>query len=577
MQPSANPHSPAKRRLEGTRSHFAERLLVWEGKPFSLNDYPMFREIYDASPQKMLLKTCRQVGKSMTLSSFAIGECVAVPHFKSFFIAPTKEQTQTFSVSRVGKFIIFSPLVRDIFVDAGTTNRVLARYFAHGSQIEFSYAADDADRCRGKSCDRLMFDEVQDMLLDVIQPVIKECLSASKKGSFLTYCGTPKTMENGIEAIWQGSTQTEWAIKCGSCGKYSILISETQCGKRGPICTKCQAYLNPREGVWVDMNRLPPDEDGRIFQVKGFHIARPMMPQFVPAAWPEGPLRDEALNKWKSDVLDNLDGPQAYSLSTFRNEVLGVSDSQGRRLVTKETLRAACDGPFLSRTPTRDNLVGVTKIAAGIDWSGGGTATSSADGSVAIKSRTVLTIIGKCGLGRTRLLYYKIFPGSSPVAEFEEIFETISYYDRVTQFRMFIGGDAGEGNMSMDMIRTAIQNPQRVVKFRYSGTAGAYLTWKKNGQFVSVNRTVSIDSLMTSFIRKEFQFPREPESIMDVPFKDILAEYEEVIGQNGATRKQWKHAPNQPDDFLHALNFGRMALQIGNNEVNLTSSVRDDD
>jgi len=134
---------------------------MWEGKPFSLNDYPMFRAVYDDSPQKMLLKTCRQVGKSMTLSTFALGECVAIPHFKTFFIAPTKEQTQTFSVSRVGKFILFSPLVRDIFVDEGTTNRVLARYFSHGSQIEFSYASDDADRCRGRSCDRLMLDEVQ--------------------------------------------------------------------------------------------------------------------------------------------------------------------------------------------------------------------------------------------------------------------------------------------------------------------------------------------------------------------------------------------------------------------------------
>lgn len=577
MQSYNTPYSRQKRRIEGTRSHFAENLLMWEGNPFSLNDYPMFRAIYDDSPQKMLLKTCRQVGKSMTLSTFAIGECVAIPHFKTFFIAPTKEQTQTFSVSRVGKFILFSPLIRDIFVDEGTTNRVLARYFAHGSQIEFSYASDDADRCRGRSCDRLMLDEVQDMLLEAVRPVIKECLAMSKKGGYLTLCGTPKTMENGIEQLFQESTQTEWAIKCDGCGKYSILLSETQCGKRGPVCTKCQSYLNPRNGVWVDMNPMPPDEDGRVNQTKGYHISRPMMPQFVPAAWPIGPLRDAALDKWKTDVLYNLEGPEAYPISVFRNEVLGISDSQGRRLVTKEMLQVACDGPLISRTPTRDNLTGVTKLAAGIDWSGGGTATKSGpEGSIAIKSRTVLSIIGKLGLGRTRLLYYKIFPGTSPLQEFEEIFTTLMFYDKVTQYRMFIGGDAGEGNMSMDMLRNKIQNPQRVLKFRYSGTAAAYLAWNNKGKFVTVNRTVSIDSIMTSFIRKEFQFPREPETVMEQPFKDILAEYEEVIGQTGATRKVWRHAPNQPDDFLHSLNFARMALQIGNQEVNLTSAADDD-
>lgn len=399
----------------------------------------------------------------------------------------------------------------------------------------------------------------------------------SQRGGYLTLCGTPKTMENGIELLWQDSTQTEWAVKCDGCGKYSILMSETQCGKRGPICTKCQGYLNPRNGTWIDMNPRPADEDGRINQTKGYHISRLMMPQFVPAAWPIGAQRDAALDKWKTDVLYNLEGPEAYPISTFRNEVLGISDSQGRRLVTKETLQAACDGPLLSRKPTRDNMVGVTKVAAGIDWSGGGTATKSgAEGAISIKSRTVLTIIGKLGLGRTRLLYHKIFPGTSPLQEFEEIFATLQMYDKVTQYRMWVGGDAGEGNMSMDMLRNAIQNPQRVLKFRYSGTAAAYLAWNDKGKFVTVNRTVSIDSLMTSFIRKEFQFPREPDTVMDVPFKDILAEYEEVIGQTGSTRKVWRHAPNQPDDYLHSLNFARMALQIGNQEVNLTSARADD-
>jgi hypothetical protein len=49
-----------------------------------------------------------------------------------------------------------------------------------------------------------------------------------------------------------------------------------------------------------------------------------------------------------------------------------------------------------------------------------------------------------------------------------------------------------------------------------------------------------------------------------------------VIGQSGATRKVWRHAPSQPDDFLHAMNFARMAMQIANNEINLTSSIDDD-
>jgi hypothetical protein len=564
-------------RLVRTRSQIAEATLEWEGFPFRLIDYPMFRGIYDGSPKKMVLKTCRQVGKSMTLSTFSIAESIAIDFFKTFFIAPTREQTTTFSTSRVEKFLTFSPHIRDNYVTPGTTNRVLARHFANGSQIEFSYASDDASRCRGKTCDRIMFDEVQDMLLDIVRPVVQECLRNSKH-AYQTFCGTPKTFENGIEHLWASSTQTEWAIKCPGCGKHSILLSETQCGKQGPICTSCKAYLNPRNGIWVDMNRQPPDEDGHVQQMKGFHISRLMMPQNVPAAWPIGPQRDAALVKWK-EVMETLSGPDAYPISVFRNEVLGVSDSQGRRLVTREHLEAAADGPIMSPRPIEENMLGVTRLAAGIDWSGGGEASIGSDGAVSIKSRTVLTILGKMGVGRTRLLYYRIFPGTSPVEEVNEILEVLMAYDRKAQGLMYIGADAGEGNMGTDMIRHRMSNPTRIVKFRYSGTMAGYAAWNKKGNFYSLNRTQSIDSVMTAFLRKEFQFAKKPERVMDPFYRDILAVYEEITsGQAGVARKVWRHAPNKPDDCLHSLNFGRIALQIANGEqLKLTADAGDGD
>jgi hypothetical protein len=35
----------------------------------------------------------------------------------------------------------------------------------------------------------------------------------------------------------------------------------------------------------------------------------------------------------------------------------------------------------------------------------------------------------------------------------------------------------------------------------------------------------------------------------------------------------WRHAPVDPDDFLHALVFARLAIQIAINEVNLGSAA----
>lgn len=532
-----------------TRSEFAEAAIHVDGRPINFDNYPMFRAIYDGPFQNMLLMTCRQVGKSTTIGSFEISESALTPHFKNLFVAPSKEQTHRFSTLKVGKMINYSPIIKKLFVTSNTNNRVFSREFSNGAEINFSYADDDADRCRGLSCDRLCLDEIQDMILDVVGPVIKECLSESPY-KYQIYCGTPKTNENGIESYWRSSTQTEWVMKCTSCGRHSAIRSEKQFGKFGPVCTKCQAYLNPRLGFWYDMNK-EPDID-----IKGFHISRAIMPKVVPICWPEGPLRDKAVLEWKN-VLNKLDGAQAYPLSKFRNEVIGVSDSQGRRLVTIEDLKALQTGPMIQMKPSAINMSNVVKLAAGVDWSGGGTK---------LKSRTILTVIGRA-LGINRLMYYKIFPGTNPVDEVNEIYSILQMYN--LNDALYIGCDAGEGNLGTDLLRKKFSsNPKKVIKFRYSGALKAYIKWDEEANGYLINRTACIDSLMTNLKSQLFQFPKEYD--MSVPFNDILNEYEEVTKEG---RKYWSHSPDKPDDFLHSLNFAKIALQIAIGELDLTASA----
>jgi hypothetical protein len=909
--------------LKRTRSELARALLRIDGKPVNLDDYPMFLAIYDGGYKRTLLKTSRQVGKSTTLSNFSVAESIAEPHFKTFFISPSQEQTHKFSTERVGKTIMYSPLVKKHFIGDSNSNRVMVRSFKRGSTIYFSYAEDDADRCRGVTADRLCFaastqvltrkgwvevsdlsyadeiadvndagqlewnrptalifrnhtgemvrfkhrgidlrvtadhvmranfrhkggaayktpdryefvpasdlartsgmgfkftcaaewpnkaipefitlpgvdgtygrnrdelrvpqqafaelmgwyiseghlqwkytpqgkryprmiitqnegryateiqncllrcglsfsvnrrhtvsavnrvksirctftvnapqvgafaaplghardkyipacffehtdllrellrslylgdacyhsgdpwdrgvlrtrsrrladdvtrawlalgrpaathtlmvppragappepmydvaahkqnyyvfwrsefvtkkrvtaepvvdepvycftvknhrpvvrggfgqkplitsqclDEVQDINLEAVIPVVKETI-ANSEYAYEMYCGTPKTMENGIELMWKASTKSEWAMKCEGCGRYSVIVSEKQLGKHGPICTKCGKALNPRFGVWIDTNRDPG------VRTKGFHISRAIMPKSVPICWSEGPLRDKAQEKW-DEVLDKLEGPGAYPLSMFRNEVLGVSDSEGVRLLTKEDLEVMCDGPDISPVPTHQNMADVMKIAAGFDWSGGGTE---------VKSRTVLTVQGQLTSGRVRLLYFKIFPGTSPLEELNEITQVVKNYDG--KFAMFMGGDAGEGNMNMDSLRNRFQKPQRILKIRYVGTQNTYVKWNSVGGFYTLHRTPAIDSIMTNLKMGKYQFPAN-KKVMEVAFNDILNEHVEVTTQG---RKRWDHASNKPDDFLHALVFGRLALQVSTGELNLGSAL----
>lgn len=539
MQSSAATQTP----IPAKRSELAEAFIKIDGKPFSLQNYPMFKEIYDGGHDSILLMTCRQVGKSTTIATFNIAESIGIEHFRTYFISPTREQTQKFSTLRVGKMIQYSDELRTAYVDERLENRVNLRMFRNGSELAFNYAMDDADRCRGYSCDRICLDEIQDMILSSVEPVVRECMSASEY-KYSLKGGTPKSMENDIQVYWEASTQTEWATKCTGCGKYTLMRSEKVIGKLGPICLHCGKYINPRNGCWVDM------KPGAA--LKGFHIARPMMPVGVPVSWNEGTKGHErALKEW-ADILDKFEGPKPYSLSMFRNEVMGVSDSQGRRLVTRELLESMCTGPQIEMRPTPQQLQGIVAIGVGIDWSGGGTE---------MLSRTVMTVVGLTTKKTIRLLYFKIFPGTNPVEEMAEIASIIGMNPNI---RMIVC-DAGEGNMNTEMLRRRVGR-DKVSKARY-GSPKWHCKWDAEGGFLSVNRTWSIDSLMSALQRKEFEFPTNIQQ-MTPAFDDVLAEYEEVTKLG---YKVWRHAPTQPDDFLHALNFARIAVQMVTGDLDLTS------
>jgi len=160
------------------RSTIAQGLFYVDGKPLSLEDYPMFEAVYDGNYPRMLLKTGRQITKSTTLAAFMIAEGIATASFKSFYVSPSQEQTRKFSHTRVAKILAYSPDLRRGFVGPESIDNVLLRMLTNGSEMAFTYALDDPDRARGYSADRCLFDEVQDILYESVIPVIEECFDA---------------------------------------------------------------------------------------------------------------------------------------------------------------------------------------------------------------------------------------------------------------------------------------------------------------------------------------------------------------------------------------------------------------
>lgn len=499
------------------RSDFAQRLLCLDGNPFSLRDYPFFPAIYDGLYQGLLLKCGRQVAKSTTLCNFTISESIGIPHFKTLFVAPSQEQTQRFSNTRLAKVVHYSPLVRRHFISKEFSDRTMLRMFKNGSEVALSYACDNPDRARGVSADRLLYDEVQDILYESVIPVINECMGNSEYG-YETYAGTPKTMENTIEYLWSISSKTEWIMCCEGCNSWSFIESAQAIGKTGPICIKCGHDLNPRAGQWYDFN---PGSS-----LKGFHISQPMLPRNM-----------EKPERWQR-ILDKLD---RYSDTKFKNEVLGISDSLGARIIGKDELENLCLDYDVYRTPPAGSLQKLKGVVAGIDWSGGGTEGVS---------RTVLWIWGITPEDRLRTLYHRIYPVTSPVSIVDDVVEVLQAYG----VKLVIG-DRGEGHLANDLIRKHL-GKHRVHQVHY-GNQASPLSWNEKGEFYTADRTTLMDNYFMVLKRAGVEYPRL--TYMQEAIADILNIYEEVTTQG---KKVWRHAPTMPDDAFHAQLFGWLAAKI---------------
>jgi hypothetical protein len=524
--------------LSGSRADIAESFFHVEGQPFSLEHWPMFYAIYDGNYSKILLKCARQLGKSTSIACFMLAECMGIPHFKAYYLSPSKEQTLKFSHTRVAKILAYSPLLRKGFAGPESIDNVLLRTLNNGSEMAFTYGSDDADRARGYSADRALFDEIQDIQYESVVPVVEEAMSASKYGPFSIYAGTPKTSENGIEFLWQLSTQSEWCMKCSGCGNYTFVDNIRPLGLEGPVCLKCSKNLNPREGRWIDMK---PDA-----KIKGFHISQAIMPRNVAAAWPTSdPRHAKALIHWS----EFLDKQTVYGETKFFNECLGVSTSTGVKLLTKEILEELCDERVkLSRLPENDSMLGISKVTAGVDWSGGGGEIKGSEGMY--KSRTVLHVGGQQADGRFRTLYYRIFPNGHMLQTVEEIAHICDAWNV-----SMIVGDAGEGQLANAELKTRL-GVHRVVAVRYMNKSKP-MDWSPESASYHCDRSSLIDNWARAVLLKQFLFG--PVVAMKPAINDILSVYEETTV---AGKKVWRHPPNVPDDFLHAHLFSWLAWRM---------------
>ena len=516
------------------RSDLAQKLIYLDGKPFSLEGYEPHYSFYNSSSDKIILMCGRQVAKSTTLSNFMIAQGVAVPQYKSLFIAPSKEQSSKFSNTRVMKSMQYSPIIKKYFIDAKRTNSVMTRMLTNGSEMYFSYCVDDPDRVRGISADSVYYDEVQSMMLREIVPVINECMGASpyKKN---VYCGTPLSAENDIEMMWQGSCQFEWTVFCPSCKKWNVLGLKNL-GDHGIICSNpdCRRPLDVRTGQWFSMNKAGTYDGYRIPQI-AMHYNVGTKKAY-----------DQLLVKRKD-----------YSFSKFKNEVMGLSDEQGARLISLDNLSTLCNQDlFMSEAgPTPEAEKGTTIYVAGLDHSGYGHDQEN--------SRTALAIYGLSANNTMhKVVFGKIYQTGHPLQDVKDIAQICNNF-RVAM----LVADEGGGALANAELRELL-GAHRVVGCRYGASHGG-IKWAANSPTPSyaVDKTMLIDQFMQMVLHKQIQFPAL--QVMDKPFaffSDLLSEFEETAPSG---RRLWKNSKARPDDWLHACSYAWLAAKVVTGQVQM--------
>jgi hypothetical protein len=356
----------------------------------------------------------------------------------------------------------------------------------------------------------------QDLNIDIV-PIINQSMSRSliKKTVF---SGTPKRTKGTLAEIWYRSTMYEWFSKCEHCSKWNFL-DQKNIGLHGVICRYCGEHLDTTNGQWASTG----DPNSR---TKGFRVNLLM---FASAPWVD----------WQVDVIDYR--KTCSSDAIFYNEVLGLEYDDGVQPITITDLRRCCTGGPMLEDPTSVDLSS-TQTTIGLDY---GPVNSN-------KSKTVVSVIQRRG-EKTKVMYLKRYKGHE--ADYSYIHDDIPRL--YTKWRAaVIGADAGLGDGPNSEIRGRIGQPERLIAFRHSGSQRARAKWNQKSNEYTLNRNMVMTNLFRKIKNQQMEFPRweDFEPFAD-DFLNIIIEYDDHAGT-------YKYVNTGPDDGLHSILFGELALQL---------------
>lgn len=511
---------------------------------FSFGKRRYLKEIYDTGDNRVLLKAGRQVEKSTLLGNVCLSYTAMVMAFKVLYVTATAQQATVFSVDRIREPMELSPVVSSLTTTKLAQN-VFFKQLLNRSQIRIRYAFLSADRVRGISADKILIDEIQDILAHNI-PVIEQCASHSP-WKIYRYSGTPKSMDNTIQIYWdQYSTQNEWAVPCDRhTPRHWNILGEKNIGRHGLICAKCGKPIHPNnpDALWVSMQpRTPNNEDRVTFQ--GFRVPQLMVPWIVDS--------EEA---WDDQIIF---AHKRYDRAKFHNEVLGLSYDSGARPLTRAQVQACCQEDIRMAEVVENAKKCNGGVYAGIDWGIGEN-----------ESYTVISLGGYLGK-EFQIFYSHRFTGQDiePPVQLEKIAKMF-----VATGVRIAGTDYGVGFDRNDWLARNF-GPHRIRKIQYVGKLKRKVKWEPEmGRFV-VHRTEIMSDIFNAIKRKQIFLPKF-EEYMDPHVEDLLnifSEYNEMMRMI-----QYKLSPGKSDDTFHSIVYCFLAAYLEHPRPDILIPVRSKD
>jgi Phage terminase large subunit (GpA) len=489
------------------RFAFNSEFVYLRNKPISFDGRPYLRAVYESEAPRLVIRASRQVEKSTFLVNSILYLACASPGIHIVCVFPRQEQAHVFAHSRLQATIDGSPVIRRLLRGSkGLKLQVNNMQFANGSRVHIRAAYHTADAVRGLDADVLIIDEFQDVAAGAL-PVMEETLSHSPRPK-LILTGTPKSVDNHLEAMYAASTACEWRVPCPDCGS-GVLLDASSIGPTALVCSQCGEPIDPRQGAWVPHN-----------------------PQ---STWGDGFWINHLMVPW-IDHAKILMRQTTYDPAAFRNECLGLPTTLGDHIVTREEVEACCSQDEMARSITDIHPTLRRRMLAGVDWGGGGV------------SRTVLAI--GCVANNGRLVVQRI--EALPAQEDPTlVVRSVAAWCQRLRVRCVAADGAGNGTVYNSLLLTHLPRLPRLYGIQYSATDHAPTLYRDRSWNWIVARSPRIGAVFSQIKKRQIAFPRLDQCT--ALLREIYCETAEYDPQKRSVK--YRHPADQPDDTLHALNY----------------------